>query len=164
MTPFYMTTRGFYFHAVGFWCSGVWVWTVVGRQGRTMGRRILNEALRTIVNADKRGLATAQLQPISTVISSFLHIMKHRGYIKDFQVYDEHRVRKITVELQGRIKDCRALMYRQDVKAKDIEKYKVQQLPTRQWGYIVITTPSGVLDHEEAIRQNVGGQVLGYFY
>lgn len=33
-----------------------------------------------------------------------------------------------------------------------------------QWGYVVITTPNGVLDHEEAIRQNVGGQVLGYFY
>uniref|UniRef100_A0A0E0JG50 Small ribosomal subunit protein uS8c n=1 Tax=Oryza punctata TaxID=4537 RepID=A0A0E0JG50_ORYPU len=30
-------------------------------------------------------------------------------------------------------------------------------------GYVVITTPNGVLDHEEAIRQNVGGQVLGYF-
>lgn len=33
-----------------------------------------------------------------------------------------------------------------------------------QWGYVVITTPNGVLDHEEAQRQNVGGQVLGYFY
>lgn len=33
-----------------------------------------------------------------------------------------------------------------------------------QWGYVVITTPNGVLDHEEAIKQNVGGQVLGYFH
>jgi len=33
-----------------------------------------------------------------------------------------------------------------------------------QWGYVVIRTPNGVLDHEEAIRQNVGGQVLGYFH
>lgn len=33
-----------------------------------------------------------------------------------------------------------------------------------QWGYVVITTPDGVLDHEDAIRRNVGGQVLGYFY
>ena len=32
-----------------------------------------------------------------------------------------------------------------------------------QWGYVVITTPDGVLDHEEAIKKNVGGQVLGYF-
>ncbi|KAA8540307.1 hypothetical protein F0562_024130 [Nyssa sinensis] len=129
-----------------------------------MGRRILNDALRTIVNAERRGFATAQLQPVSTVMASFLKIMKNRGYIKDFQVYDPHRVGKITVELQGRINDCRALTYRQDIKAQEIEKYRIRSLPTRQWGYVVITTPNGVLDHEEAIQQNVGGQVLGYFY
>lgn len=54
------------------------------------------------------------------------------GYIKDFQVFDPHRVGKITVQLEGRVNDCRALTYRQDVKAKDIEEYKMQKLPTRQ--------------------------------
>lgn len=54
------------------------------------------------------------------------------GYIKSFQVHDPHRVGKITVELQGRIKDCRALMYRQDLKAMDIEQYRLRMLPTHQ--------------------------------
>ncbi|KAG9442093.1 hypothetical protein H6P81_017947 [Aristolochia fimbriata] len=84
--------------------------------------------------------------------------MKHRGYIKDYQVFDPHRVGKITVELAGRIKDCKALIYRQDIKANRIEEYVQRALPTRQWGYVVITTPNSVLDHEEAIRQNMGGQ------
>ncbi|ESR36899.1 hypothetical protein CICLE_v10030226mg [Citrus x clementina] len=74
-------------------------------------------------------------------------------YIKDFQVYDPHRVGKIKVELLGR-----------DVKAREIEGYTVRALPTRQWGYVVLTTPDGVLDHEEALRRTVGGQVLGYFH
>ncbi|KAJ8628541.1 hypothetical protein MRB53_021848 [Persea americana] len=129
-----------------------------------MGRRILNDALRTIVNAERRGKATTNLKPISTVMTSFLKITKDRGYIKDFQVFDPHRVGRITVELQGRINDCRALTYRQDLKAMDIEEYRLRMLPTQQWGYVVITTPNGVLDHEEAIKQNVGGQVLGYFH
>uniref|UniRef100_A0ACD5WGK4 Uncharacterized protein n=1 Tax=Avena sativa TaxID=4498 RepID=A0ACD5WGK4_AVESA len=147
-----------------------------------MGSRILNDALRTMVNAERRGMATAQLQPISGVMISFLNIMKHRGYIKKIEVFDPHRVGKITVELQGRIKDCKALTYRQDLRAKEIEKYRTRMLPTWQrycvisntfpfvvlfalrWGYVVVTTPNGVLDHEEAIRQNVGGQVLGYFH
>lgn len=90
--------------------------------------------------------------------------MKDRGYVKSFQVHDPHRVGKITVELQGRIKDCKALTYRQDIKARDIEQYRLKMLPTRQWGYVVITTPDGVLDHEEAITRNVGGQVIGYFH
>lgn len=46
---------------------------------RQMGRRILNEALRAIVNAERRGKATVELKPISTVMSSFLKIMKDRG-------------------------------------------------------------------------------------
>ncbi|PIA54727.1 hypothetical protein AQUCO_00900955v1 [Aquilegia coerulea] len=129
-----------------------------------MGKRILNEALSKIVNAERRGKATAQLQPVSNMIASFLQVMKTRGYIKDFQVSDMQRVGKISVELQGRIKDCRTVMYRQDLKAKEIAEYKTRTLPTRQWGYIVISTPNGVLDHEEAMRQNVGGQVLGYFH
>ncbi|KAI5576683.1 hypothetical protein BDE02_09G061700 [Populus trichocarpa] len=90
--------------------------------------------------------------------------MKDRGYIKNFHVYDPHRVGRITVELQGRVTDCRALTYRQDIKAKDIEAYRLRNLPTRQWGYVVVTTPDGILDHEEAISRNVGGQVLGYFH
>ncbi|XP_057514900.1 40S ribosomal protein S15a-2-like [Actinidia eriantha] len=129
-----------------------------------MGRRILNEALRKMVNAEKRGFATAQLQPISNTMASFLNIMKYRGYIKDFQVHDPQRVGRITVELQGRINDCRAVMHRHDVKAKEIEQYRIRKLPTRQWGYVVIMTPNGLMDHEEAIRKNVGGQVLGYFH
>ncbi|KAK1358367.1 Small subunit ribosomal protein S15Ae [Heracleum sosnowskyi] len=129
-----------------------------------MGRRILNEALRKIVNAEKRGFANTHLQPVSNVTSSFLNIMKQRGYIKDFQVHDPQRVKNITVDLQGRVKDCRVLTYRQDIKARDIEDYRLRTLPTRQWGYVVISTPNGLLDHEEAIRQNVGGQVIGFFY
>ncbi|EEF48122.1 40S ribosomal protein S15a-5 [Ricinus communis] len=129
-----------------------------------MGRRILNDALRAMVNAERRGKDRVQLQPISTVMSSFLKIMKDRGYIKNFQVYDPHRVGRITVELQGRIKDCKALTHRQDLKAKDIEAYRLRALPTHQYGYVVITTPDGVLDHEQAIERNVGGQVLGYFH
>lgn len=54
------------------------------------------------------------------------------GYIKDFQVHDPLRVKRITVDLQGRVKDCRALTYRQDIKARDIEDYKLRILPTRQ--------------------------------
>ncbi|GAV92550.1 Ribosomal_S8 domain-containing protein [Cephalotus follicularis] len=57
-----------------------------------------------------------------------------------------------------------ALTYRQDIKARDIEQYRLKALPTKQWGYVVITTPDGVLDHEEAMKRNVGGQVLGYFH
>jgi small subunit ribosomal protein S15Ae len=33
-----------------------------------------------------------------------------------------------------------------------------------QFGYIVLTTSAGIMDHDEARRKNVGGKVLGFFY
>ena len=60
------------------------------------------------------------------------------GYIKDYQVYDLHRVGRITVELQGRVKDCKALTYRQDIKARDIENYRLRMLPTHQVCHILM--------------------------
>lgn len=33
-----------------------------------------------------------------------------------------------------------------------------------QFGYIVLTTSAGIMDHEEARRKSVGGKVLGFFY
>ncbi|KMZ64063.1 putative 30S ribosomal protein S8 [Zostera marina] len=128
------------------------------------GMRILNNALSKIVNAERRGTATTQLHPVSNVMADFLGVMKKRGYIKDFEVVDMHRVGKITVQLAGRLKDCRSLTYRQSIKAKDIQEFKQRKLPTQQWGYIVVRTPEGIVDHEEAIKLNIGGQILGYFY
>lgn len=49
-----------------------------------MGRRILNDALRTIVNAEKRGKASANLQPVSNVMAEFLRVMKNRGILTCF--------------------------------------------------------------------------------
>lgn len=69
---------------------------------------------------------------VLTVFVNLLLIAMSLGYIKDFQVYDPHRVGRITVQLQGRVNDCRALTYRQDIKARDIEEYKIRALPTRQ--------------------------------
>jgi small subunit ribosomal protein S15Ae len=52
---------------------------------------------------------------------------------------DPHRVGKINVELNGCIKDCKALTYRQDLRAKEIEKYRVRMLPTRQVFYLLMS-------------------------
>lgn len=46
----------------------------------------------------------------------------------------------------------------------EIEGWTARLLPSRQFGYIVLTTSAGIMDHEEARRKNVGGKVLGFFY
>ena len=51
---------------------------------------------------------------------------------------------------------------RYNVRITDFEKWVVKLLPSRQFGYIVLTTSSGIMDHEEARRKHVAGKILGY--
>jgi small subunit ribosomal protein S15Ae len=37
-------------------------------------------------------------------------------------------------------------------------------LPSRQFGYIVLTTNIGIIDQDRARRKHVGGKLLGFFY
>lgn len=51
---------------------------------------------------------------------------------------------------------------RYNVRITDFEKWVVKLLPSRQFGYIVLTTSSGIMDHEEARRKHVAGKILGW--
>ncbi|KAL4695926.1 hypothetical protein H8957_001765 [Semnopithecus entellus] len=83
-------------------------------------------------------------------------MMKH-GYIGEFEIIDDHRAGKIVVNLTGRLNKF-------DVQLKDLEKWQNNLLPSRQFGFIVLTTSAGIMDHEEARRKHTGGKILGFFF
>merc|ERR1711978_34346 len=124
----------------------------------------LANALKTINNAEKRGKRQVLLRPCSKVIVRFLTVMMKHGYINEFEIIDDHRGGKIVVNLTGRLNKTGVISPRFDVKLKDIEKWSSYLLPSRQFGYIVMTTSAGIMDHEEMRRKNTGGKILGYFY
>lgn len=88
---------------------------------------------------------------------------------------DDHRSGKIVIQLNGRsvfarpisslvLKLCSinktgVISPRYNVRIGDFEKWVVKLLPSRQFGYIVLTTSSGIMDHEEARRKHVAGKV-----
>jgi small subunit ribosomal protein S15Ae len=80
------------------------------------------------------------------------------------QFVDDHRGGKIVVELNGRLNKCGVISPRYDISHHDVEAWVARLLPSRQFGVIVLTTSSGIMDHEEARRKGVGGKVLGFFY
>ena len=56
------------------------------------------------------------------------------------------------------------LISRFDIGIRDIEKWTNNLLPSRQFGYVVLTTSGGIMDHEEARRKHLGGKILGFFF
>ncbi|KAI0301290.1 ribosomal protein S15a [Russula brevipes] len=111
--------------------------------------------LKNIVNAERRGKRQVLIRPSSKVVVKFLSVMQRHGYIGDFDIIDDHRSGKIVTGV---------ISPRFNVQVTQIENWVNLLLPARSFGKLILTTSSGILDHEEARRKNVGGKILGYVY
>lgn len=68
------------------------------------------------------------------------------------------------VQLNGRLNKCGVISPRYDIKLPEMENWINNLLPSRQFGFLVLTTSYGIMDHEEARRKHTGGKIIGYFY
>ncbi|KAE9556755.1 hypothetical protein FO519_000161 [Halicephalobus sp. NKZ332] len=112
---------------------------------------VLAGALNSINNAEKRGKRQVIVRPSSKVVIRFLNVMMKHGYIGEFEVVDDHRAGKVVVNLTGRLNKCSVVSPRFDIRAGELDKHTTNYLPSRQFGYIVLTTSAGIMDHEEAL-------------
>ncbi len=125
---------------------------------------VLRDCLNAMVNAEKAGKREVLVRPSSKVVIRFLQVMQKHGYIGDFEIVDDHRAGKIVITLIGRLNKCGVISPRFDVALGDLEKLATNLLPSRQFGHVVLTTPYGIMDHEEARRKHTGGKILGFFF
>ena len=70
-------------------------------------------------------------------------------------------VRYCILSRQSRINKTGVISPRYNIKIGEFEKWVVKLLPSRQFGYIVLTTSAGIMDHEEARRKHVAGKIIG---
>ncbi|VCX17414.1 unnamed protein product [Gulo gulo] len=80
-------------------------------------------------------------------------MMMKNGYFGEFEILDDYTAGKIGVNLTGRLNKHGMISPRFD-KLKDLEKWQNNLLLSHQFGFIVLTTSFGIMDHEKARRKH----------
>jgi small subunit ribosomal protein S8 len=124
----------------------------------------LTNALNTILIHEERHKKECIISPASNLVGTVLRLIQSMGYVGEIEFIDDGRQGKLRVQLFGRINDCKAVKPRFSVNVKSIEKYEKRFLPSRDMGTLILSTPKGVMTHDNAKLQNLGGRVLAYVY
>lgn len=124
----------------------------------------LSNMCKAINNASRAGKRQLLLGVSTSETRSFLLQMLKHGYISGFSYIDDKRSGKNIIDLNGRLNKCGAISPNYTVKLAEVESFRMKLLPARQLGHVLFSTSKGVLDHRECLTENVGGQILGFFY
>jgi small subunit ribosomal protein S8 len=124
----------------------------------------LANALSLMKNAETRGKGTCRIQPSSKLIGGILNLLREKGYISEFEFIDDGKAGAFEVTLKGNINNCGVIKPRYPVKRDELEQWEARYLPAQHFGLLILTTTKGVLSHEEAKKEGIGGKVLAYVY
>jgi small subunit ribosomal protein S8 len=123
----------------------------------------LADALSSIKNAERVGKKEC-ITPASNLVKEVLRVMQEHGYIGVFEFIDDGRSGKFNVKLKGAINDVNVIKPRYAVKVGGFEKYEKRFLPAKGFGILIVSTSKGVMTHEQAKKQHIGGKLLCYVY
>ena len=125
---------------------------------------LLSDALSNIWNHEVIGHREVVIKPASKLIGAVLRVMQKTGYIGEFEFIDDSRTGIFKVQLLGRISKCRVVKPRYPVKKDAFDSWEKRYLPSRGFGLLIVSTPQGVLSHQEAKTKSLGGRLLAYVY
>ncbi|MCO5564789.1 hypothetical protein L7F22_018457 [Adiantum nelumboides] len=98
-----------------------------------MGRSgVLNDALRTMYNAERRCKRQVVLKTTSNLLENFLAVMQKHGFVGDVRREVENRVARLHVELHGRLNKVGACTPRYEVGVSKIRRWADRLLPMKQ--------------------------------
>jgi ribosomal protein S8 len=123
-----------------------------------MSRDIIADVMNQIMNAKRAKKSYIEVSRSSKLLLNILEMMKKYGLV-EYEILDG-RIKVVIKE----INECSVIKPRYSVNKKNMEKYIRRFLPARNFGYVVISTSKGLLTHNEAQENNIGGSLIAYFY
>ena len=124
----------------------------------------LANALSLMLNNELVGKSECLIKPVSKVIKDVMKILKQNNYIGNFKEIEETSGNYIKLNLIGSINKCNVIKPRYSVKNNNFEKFERRYLPAKNVGILIVSTPMGIMTHNDVKSKNIGGRLLAYCY
>lgn len=124
----------------------------------------LANALSGILNYDKAGKKEYLVHPASKLLMRVLTILNEQGYLGSTEVVTDARGGVLKVNLLGNINKCGVIKPRFAVTMDEYEKFEKRFLPAKGVGVLIVSTIKGLMTHEDAKAQTLGGRLIAYCY
>ncbi len=124
----------------------------------------LASVLSQIDNARKVGMSTVTSSISSSLILKVLALMQQEGYIGEIKEIKDAKGNYLEINLLGALNKCGVIKPRFAIKVEDFEKFEKRFLPARGFGVLLVSTNKGLMTHEQAKEQRIGGKLISYCY
>lgn len=124
----------------------------------------LANALSLILIDEKAGKRESTIRPSSKIAKKVLEVMRANNYVGSFEEIKDGKGDTIKLNLLGNINKCGVIKPRYSIKKDEFEKFEGRYLLARGMGILIVSTPLGIITHNEAKKKNIGGKLLAYCY
>ncbi len=126
-----------------------------------MSHDVVSDAMNMMKNAKRARKDSVEIKIISNLLVEVLKIMKQKGAVKKYKINGKEKSVEVSL---GDFVECKAVKPRFTVDKAQIEKYRRRYLPARNVGTLIISTNKGLITHEEAEKEKIGGCLIAFFY
>ena len=124
----------------------------------------LANVLAYILNYEKVGKKEVTTKDNSTLIKGVLQIMQDNGFIGGYEEIEDTKGNLLKINLLGAVNKCGVIKPRFQIGKDAYERYEKRYLPSKDFGFIIVSTNKGLMTHKEAKEQGLGGRLISYCY
>jgi len=117
-----------------------------------------------ILNAEKAGKKEIVVEPISKLALKILEILQDLHYVGEFKCIKNGKGGIIKINLLGNVNRCGVVKPRFPVKKDNYKKFEKRFLPAKDFGVLIVSTSKGLMTHNKAQEENIGGRLVAFCY
>jgi small subunit ribosomal protein S8 len=124
---------------------------------------LLADALNKIKVYENTGRAECTVQS-TRLVKNVLATLKSNGYVTEIEEFTEGKFKRLRVTLSNKINDIGVVKPRHAVTVDEYQKYETRYIPSRDFGMLIVSTPSGIMSNKDAKEKHSGGRLIAYVY